>query len=1810
MNTQLHKTFFFKLLCTVVLVLGVSKNSFAATYTVAISSPTSGTTVNAGGTFTFTATLGGGANQVSFYTYIGTTYTLISTDGSSPYSITVTAPTAPGTYTYAARSSNTGNGTVSGYATVSITVVAAPPTVTTNGPVCNETPITLTAADASTTGGTYKFYADAALTDLLQSGTSKTYTSANLTGATNFYVTYTVGGSTSSATTVAATVTAAPTLSSAPTGTGLTFSYPFTGNANDASSAGNNGAIYGGDVTLTSDRFGNSNSAYNFAATNSNGTNGYIYTTAAAAAGPNNFTINLWFNTTTAGGLLIGFGGTQNNGNSSTHDRKIYMSNSGQLIFGIYNGTLGVTDTVCTPSATNYADGNWHMVTGILSSTAGMSLYVDGKEISANAGYTVAQAFSGYWRIGEDNLSGWPSPSTNYYYTGTMDDICVYTSAITPATVFTLYGAGAQACVGAPLTLQANSVSGATYSWTGPNNFSSTAQNPTVDATASATDLGTYVLTVTGTCSYSENVTPQLFAEPTPVFTASSTSVAVAASTAITYSGTLVSGDTYSWDFGGGTPSTGTGSGPFTVSWSTMGAKTITLIETNANGCSAVYTKSVTVGGLNVTAGNYAFSQNVALNTSQITGGITSTLSNFPALVYIQENALIATGNCANNVQFPLGNTATNGYDFAFTMQGSTTELYYQVESYNTTTGALLVWVNVPTVTSTNTALTFYFGSAAPGHTTAFTQAAWASDYAAVYHFDEGALSTTTGYVKDATANAHNATQSSSGVTLGAGEVRTAAGITAATSAYIFKGAGSLTVSGGVNIPSTFTLSAWVNLNATGHDQKVMTNQTASVGGYKLGVYSTNIPESETTGSINRGYTPAAPTIGTSAWHYLQSVFDGTKIVTYVDGGEYQVESTTSGSSNNNPYYIGVGEGGNQYYFYGTISEARVSSLAKSSDWINAEYYNQSNPTTFTIASTTISAVLTGGYAINAQAIGASIPYTWIGGTTDATNAANWTCTGAVTTTGTNTGTLNIEPATDGSASLTIPATTNYPVLPAGSSIFPIYSLTMGSGAQFYLNGNTLYVGCHVYNNGATGGTISSGANSTSTITPTTTGGLTFTGTGALSGQTQYLYGSTTSKVYLANLTESNAVTGGSLNVSGPVSVYSTFGATAGNITIASGSTLTLVSTAAGTANVDILPTGNSITGSVTAQRYIPTGTGYRNYRLLTIPVNISSLTTNQTTTRGYIDLHSLNTGLLTAGPGTGFSYATATTNPLMYLYDESRAQNFQTFIGGKNVGIYSMTGSTTYNVTTYGTTSGATKTTAQVPVGNSVQMYFVGPNTAANLAANPPLAATSSATGYLNQGTIPVYIYNKTTTALSYTSGGNNTATPALVGLNQVGNPYESTIDLDSVYYDNKSTGNIGPSFWELKEPFNTFVAYNGASHTASTTGAEPYIASGQGFYADALSATSTLTFYENEKVNVQMGTSTTPVLILSQKLNNSGSTTTSAAEVLPSGLAGLHLQINKDSATYTQTGIYFNSAWSDKFLRSEDAVDLDGTAPQVYLSSYSSDGMRLCINELSNYTNGKTVKLYASATTSGTYTISLADIKNIDPLYNVYLRDHKLNDSVNVLNNNYTFTINTSDTTTYGANRFDIVFEREALPPYQLLTFTGQKVTTGVQLNWLANNAGNYTGFILQKEDANNNFNQIYTVQSNNTSAYTFVDTNPIVGANVYRLAQNDINGNITYSSLITIGYNNVSSAGYFSVYPNPATSILNVLINATPTTATSYVADIYNTSGVSMDHRVLNTFAWTEDVSNYKEGVYIIVLKDNNGNVLAKTKFIKTK
>jgi Concanavalin A-like lectin/glucanases superfamily len=178
-------------------------------------------------------------------------------------------------------------------------------------------------------------------------------------------------------------------------------------------------------------------------ATSFDGQTGNV-TAQTAVNGPQTFSIEGWFNTTTnTGGKLIGFGSSQT-GLSGNYDRHIYMMNDGQLVFGVWNNA---TETIETPNT--YNDGQWHYVVATYDATnttsPNLALYVDGQLIGT-ATSSSAQSYTGYWRVGGDNLNGWnldpwgsnsqgTTQPNSYYFNGTIADVAVYPTALTAAQV-------------------------------------------------------------------------------------------------------------------------------------------------------------------------------------------------------------------------------------------------------------------------------------------------------------------------------------------------------------------------------------------------------------------------------------------------------------------------------------------------------------------------------------------------------------------------------------------------------------------------------------------------------------------------------------------------------------------------------------------------------------------------------------------------------------------------------------------------------------------------------------------------------------------------------------------------------------------------------------------------------------------------------------------------------------------------------------------------------------------------------------------------------------------------------------------------------------------------------------------------------------------------------------------------------------------------------------------------------------------------------------------------------------------------------
>jgi hypothetical protein len=152
--------------------------------------------------------------------------------------------------------------------------------------------------------------------------------------------------------------------------------------------------------------------------------------------GPQTFSVETWFRTgTTQGGKIVGFGNSNsslggtvpnNRSHADLTDRHIYLSNDGRILFGL-RPDMGTRRTI--NSAAGYNDNRWHHVVATLSRD-GASLYVDGQLVARDTTLTKAQVYYGFWRVGGDRLTNWPSTPSREAFEGAIDEVAIYPTAL------------------------------------------------------------------------------------------------------------------------------------------------------------------------------------------------------------------------------------------------------------------------------------------------------------------------------------------------------------------------------------------------------------------------------------------------------------------------------------------------------------------------------------------------------------------------------------------------------------------------------------------------------------------------------------------------------------------------------------------------------------------------------------------------------------------------------------------------------------------------------------------------------------------------------------------------------------------------------------------------------------------------------------------------------------------------------------------------------------------------------------------------------------------------------------------------------------------------------------------------------------------------------------------------------------------------------------------------------------------------------------------------------------------------------------
>ena len=244
--------------------------------------------------------------------------------------------------------------------------------------------------------------------------------------------------------------------------TGLIAYWPLDGNTNDVSGNGHNGTGY--NLTATTDRFGNPNSAYHF-----DGSTSYISVPDATDLRLNgtDFTMNAWVNLDSGIGNVLTkrLAGTADAGWAwSFHSG---ASGTGLIFFGPGGGSTNAAgyQTINT--------GQWYMMTSVYTASAGqLDIYLNGVYINSTTGILSPNAaISEALYIGRDDIN--PS-SPGYFFQGSIDEIKIFNSALSASTIQQLYNAtsnGVQTGLIAywPLNNNTNDLSGNSHNGTGYN---------------------------------------------------------------------------------------------------------------------------------------------------------------------------------------------------------------------------------------------------------------------------------------------------------------------------------------------------------------------------------------------------------------------------------------------------------------------------------------------------------------------------------------------------------------------------------------------------------------------------------------------------------------------------------------------------------------------------------------------------------------------------------------------------------------------------------------------------------------------------------------------------------------------------------------------------------------------------------------------------------------------------------------------------------------------------------------------------------------------------------------------------------------------------------------------------------------------------------------------------------------------------------------------------------------------------------------------------------------------------------------------
>jgi hypothetical protein len=288
---------------------------------------------------------------------------------------------------------------------------------------------------------------------------------------------------------------------------------------------------------------------------------------------------------------------------------------------------------------------------------------------------------------------------------------------------------------------------------------------------------------------------------------------------------------------------------------------------------------------------------------------IPSTLTHFPILIHLIDA----------NLQIK---AQTDGDDIAFTDKNGI-QLNHEIEKYDSTTGELTTWVDIPTLSATqDTTVYLYYGNPSSGNQQNI-EATWDSNYLAVHHLDE-----TSGNIVDSTL--HN----NDGVPSGSPNLNVNGKIDGADA---FDG-----VNDHFTLPQVFTNENQFTMEVWIYAQSGARYFISQRSGTSLGVFL------QLSGNFLQYYINGISdgrSISLNTWYHVVLTYDGSTATLYTNG-QSRTKACSPPTWPSEGMYLGDRSAGGRQ-FLGIIDEVRFSDTKRSSAWISTSYNNQNNPDSF-----------------------------------------------------------------------------------------------------------------------------------------------------------------------------------------------------------------------------------------------------------------------------------------------------------------------------------------------------------------------------------------------------------------------------------------------------------------------------------------------------------------------------------------------------------------------------------------------------------------------------------------------------------------------------------------------------------------------------------------------------------------------------------------------------------------------------------------------------------------------------------------------